>query len=349
MHTATPAVCPKCGHQRTAADVAPAWQCPACGIAYNKFRQGAARQPAAPADDLRERTLSYVGQRDKAGDAAIGVYVALALVFFGLVIYFPWLGAIRWLPVVMAASAFLFWLRAYRRLRVAEDVPTSTIAAAAQGYVELSGTAVAAPGDTLTGHLTRIPCVWYRYDWYEGGDNGQSDAGERGAPFVLRDATGECVVDPGEAEVICDRCQTWSHDGRVYKEWSIRVGDPVYAIGHFSSGGAAAERHVNMRVSYALAAQERDAGGYVQRYDVNRDGKVDRQEVALARDAHRREVVQQHARQGGVHTLGPSPDGRPFLVIGAGHEHIASRYRRLALVHLCVFFVALGLAAYSWI
>ena len=29
-------VCPKCQHKRTAADAGPAWQCPKCGIAYNK-------------------------------------------------------------------------------------------------------------------------------------------------------------------------------------------------------------------------------------------------------------------------------------------------------------------------
>ena len=29
-------ICPKCQHQRTAADQGPDWQCPSCGIAYNK-------------------------------------------------------------------------------------------------------------------------------------------------------------------------------------------------------------------------------------------------------------------------------------------------------------------------
>ncbi|MGR8918477.1 MAG: DUF6498-containing protein [Gammaproteobacteria bacterium] len=29
--------CPKCGHQRAAGAAAPAWQCPACGIAYHKY------------------------------------------------------------------------------------------------------------------------------------------------------------------------------------------------------------------------------------------------------------------------------------------------------------------------
>ena len=32
-------VCPKCKYERKAFDTAPAWQCPACGIAYNKAEQ----------------------------------------------------------------------------------------------------------------------------------------------------------------------------------------------------------------------------------------------------------------------------------------------------------------------
>jgi hypothetical protein len=30
--------CPKCGHERTADDVGPDWQCPACGVAYSKVK-----------------------------------------------------------------------------------------------------------------------------------------------------------------------------------------------------------------------------------------------------------------------------------------------------------------------
>lgn len=35
--------CPKCGHRRSAESAAPAWQCPACGIAYAKYRAYLAR------------------------------------------------------------------------------------------------------------------------------------------------------------------------------------------------------------------------------------------------------------------------------------------------------------------
>lgn len=34
----SPAGCPKCGHVRQPSDTAPEWQCPACGVAIEKFR-----------------------------------------------------------------------------------------------------------------------------------------------------------------------------------------------------------------------------------------------------------------------------------------------------------------------
>ncbi|GEM_PF-2714488 len=46
-----PAACPKCGHVRTAADHAPDWQCPKCGVAYAKvLARGESAPPAAPVE-----------------------------------------------------------------------------------------------------------------------------------------------------------------------------------------------------------------------------------------------------------------------------------------------------------
>ena len=46
--TSTPVrICPKCGHVRGETEVAPAWQCPACGIAYNKYQAYLARAKQA--------------------------------------------------------------------------------------------------------------------------------------------------------------------------------------------------------------------------------------------------------------------------------------------------------------
>lgn len=44
-------ICPKCQHQRTAADQGPDWQCPGCGIAYNKAT------PPSPAVAVKVNSL----------------------------------------------------------------------------------------------------------------------------------------------------------------------------------------------------------------------------------------------------------------------------------------------------
>ena len=351
VSTANPTVCPKCGHARAAADAAPAWQCPACGIAYNKFGtrpEASAREPVAAREDRREHAKT-VGERDTAGGSAVGIYLALFVV--GIAAAFLTRGSILfWLPLLLASGAFLLWLAAYRRKRMIEDVPTSTIAAAAQGYVEIQGTVEHAPGDLLAGKLTNLPCVWYHYTLQTDPaekDNSRDDAGWNGTPFIIRDETGECMVDPAAAEVVCDRCQAWSAHRVTYSEWSIRVGDPIYAIGYFSSGGARSEHQFKRKVGGALRLWQRDAKAFLARFDANRDGRVAKEEMAEAREAAGREMLRQYSLQGGVHTLGPSPDGRPFILISADQDRIKRRYRRLTAAHLLIFFVSLGALVYG--
>jgi ribosomal protein L37AE/L43A len=51
--------CPKCSYVRKAAETAPAWQCPSCGIAYNKFQpeNSGEQTTAAARKDGRETVL----------------------------------------------------------------------------------------------------------------------------------------------------------------------------------------------------------------------------------------------------------------------------------------------------
>jgi hypothetical protein len=352
MNAANATVCPKCGYARKPADTAPAWQCPSCGIAYNKFQAAAAAQAAgqsAAAPDLRQTRLA-TGQRDKPGSTAFLFYVAALSILVGIVLYtpLPRLSSLKWALAVFVVSSFLFWLSALQRKRAFEDVPTSTVAAAAQGYTELRGTAEAAPGHSLRGRLTGAPCIWCQFVLKEKNYKGEyvdTEAGSLGVPFLLRDKTGECLVDAGQAEVVCNRCQQWKEDDRVFEEWSIRVGDPIHVIGFFSTGSADAVSQLNMKVAYELASEQRNPTAFAARYDTNRDGKVDVREVAVARVAKRRDEEQRLTHQGGVHTVGPSPDGRPFLVVSSGQEWVSTRYVFLAAVHLGVFFISLGALA----
>jgi uncharacterized membrane protein YhaH (DUF805 family)/ribosomal protein L37AE/L43A len=53
-------ICPKCQHQRAAADQGPAWQCPSCGIAYNKAT-------AQAGDPVTHQVIRTAGARGRQG------------------------------------------------------------------------------------------------------------------------------------------------------------------------------------------------------------------------------------------------------------------------------------------
>lgn len=55
MSDKTLATCPKCGYVRKPDDLAPAWQCPQCGIVYEKYNKGS----ALLADSYPDRPSSY--------------------------------------------------------------------------------------------------------------------------------------------------------------------------------------------------------------------------------------------------------------------------------------------------
>jgi hypothetical protein len=352
VSVANPVVCPKCGYARKPTDLGPAWQCPSCGIAYNKFRTAASGTTPRPdrQPDLRQRKLA-TGDRDKPGSTAFLLYVAAIGVAWMVLLYtpFPRLASLKGMLLFFVVTSFLFWISAYRRKRALEDVPIATVAGAAQGYVQLMGTAESAPGSTLTGRLTGAPCVWHQYVLKEKDSEGkhvETERGSFGVPFLLRDRTGECVVDAGMAEVVCDRCQQWEEDGYLCEEWSVRVGDTVRVVGFFSTGSKEADSQLDMKTAYELAAEQRTGAAFVARYDANNDSRVDTRELAVAREAIRREEADRFELQGGVHALGPSPDGRPFIVISAEQKGVSSHYAFLAAVHLGVFFASLGVLAF---
>src|SRR5687768_16103865 len=64
---------------------------------------------------------------------------------------------------VIVALGFLAWILSLRRLLAMSGTPTSRIASAAQGYVELLGRGRNLPEFKVVSPLNQLPCVWYRY------------------------------------------------------------------------------------------------------------------------------------------------------------------------------------------
>lgn len=349
-------VCPKCGYARTAAETVPAWQCPSCGIAYVKFRPkanesrqaGAAAAVPPPADNRTAGPMWQSGLRMNRGMyAAVAYVILLGAGTLSVVLDSPiWL----WVLPLMSAAAFLMWLESYRVKSQILNVPTSRVSSAVQGYVELHGKVEYVPGCTLKGALTNAPCVWYAYIIIEGsGKRARTvERGDFGTPFLLRDGTGDCLVDPNAAHMLGDRHDKWVKGDRTYAEWSIRVGDPIYVIGRFSSDALHADGGLGKETMVKLRAWLRDPKAFFKRFDANRDGRIAPEELAEARNAAQREAAQYYSAQGGMHTMTDPGDGRPFIVANTAHDSVAAHFGTMSAGSLSLFFITLGFTAYAW-
>jgi ribosomal protein L37AE/L43A len=346
--------CPKCGQLRSADATVPAWQCPGCGVAYHKV--------AGPAAGVRQLALQRRA-RDarharRAGHATLDSLredpVEWMIASYAVLLTFAALFTI-WLPVpavprvaflAMAALSLYFWIRAYRVQRAVRDAPTSRIASAAQGYVELQGTAHPLRGEELVSPYSHTACVWYGCRQYSRGRRADVSAKshahseESHAPFLLRDETGECLVLPAQARIIAGRGKTLTTRDITTIEWTIPIGTPLYAIGWFSSKHAPI-RHVDevtARVKDWLA----DPRAFFARFDADRDGRISDAELRAARAAARRESEAKYVAQGGAHRLSKPKDGRLMILSDLGHDELARELAARPWIHIVLFFAALG-------
>ncbi|MBI2382735.1 MAG: hypothetical protein HYV18_01495 [Gammaproteobacteria bacterium] len=274
--------------------------------------------------------------------------------------------------LIALLGALYFSMRARR----AEDLPTSRIRSAAQGYVELEGIVRLMPGPKIVAPLTHTPCVWWRYAIYERGGrdrDGTWTLVEEHASddlFLLDDDSGACIVDAEGANVTPTRRWTWYGDfwkPRVgpkfgsgpwnamtrpfkYVEELIHAGDPVYMLGWFrSQTTVAGTLDEAAEVGLLLAEWKRDKQKMAL-FDVNKDGQVDLKEWEAARRVALQQVRReqlQRATDPDLHVLCRPPDRRPYLIHSGTQEALIRRARGYALLAFLLG-AALWLAA-AWL
>jgi hypothetical protein len=249
--------------------------------------------------------------------------------------------------LAMSAVSFFAWVANYRRYRHIQDLPTSRVASAAQGYVELFGRTEILPGEPIVSKLSRSPCCWFSFEIEEKGsdDKWQTlDSGSSVEQFLLVDDTGQCVISPEGAEVLSHHHKTWEQLDRRFTEWLLLPKSVIYAIGEFSTTAAEAVAAGVERadVGALLAEWKQNKREMSERFDLDRDGQISMKEWELARLQARREV---RARQAevqsrsveGVHILRQPGDGRLFLLANELPDKIGLRYRFWSWAHLVIF------------
>lgn len=251
-----------------------------------------------------------------------------------------------WALMLMSAVSFFAWLGNYRRYRQINDLPTSKVASAAQGYVELVGRGELLDGEPVLSRLSRRPCCWYRYEVEEEQSDDKwktIDQGSSVAHFLLVDDTGACVVSPEGAEVATREHRTWREGHYRYNEWLLLPDTILYAIGEFAttSGNVREEVEARKDIAVLIDVWKRDQQALLERFDLNRDGTIDMKEWELARMQATREVRKIRAAMTkplveGVHLLRKPRDGRLFLLANEMPDALGRRFLWWSVLHLVV-------------
>lgn len=124
--------CPKCGHIRSSTDTNPAWQCPRCQIAYQKYRPGARQLAARLAADGREMAAEAKG--DHSLFALITANVAALLIAYVTHLSLRELMLVYWIQSVIIGISSVVRILSLKRFstenlkmnnRAVEETPRS--------------------------------------------------------------------------------------------------------------------------------------------------------------------------------------------------------------------------------
>ena len=272
------------------------------------------------------------------------------------------LGIIIFAFGLLAAALYFFW-RSLHQGRLMEDMPTSLIRSAAQGYVELDGRARMMKGDPILAPLSRQRCVWWEYKITETRRDSQGRVSRR----VIQKQAAEMLGEDG-ARILHSHRHRWSGSHRWpqagykhgvlslfgryhYEERLIKVNDPLFCIGYFRTQSAV-QGHFDQKaeLNELLREWKQDQALLEQRFDVNKDGRIDAKEWEAARRVAlkqlRREQFEQQMPQG-LHVLSRPVDKRPYIISGISQDKLILRSRLMCFAALVSFLGTIGFLVWA--
>ena len=284
----------------------------------------------------------------------IGVAVPLGMLYAAYLLHLNIAQKGTWiflLGMAFVASVLAAFFNYSRLLKITE-APISTIAAAAQGYIELHGISSTQPALKTPYH--GISCVWYRaWAYANRADSSFSkkpidtrllEYVESNQPFQLRDETGTCMVDPKGAEIIFAEQRTFLKNEHRYVEEYLPAGRSIYVLGQLDTRHDHFDQNViNQDIRASLADLKLSPQKLLNRYDHNRNGQIDMDEWEAARQDVTQHVHAKHAMSAhtGGFTLTKPLDGHLFLISAKSPQELVVSYRRWAMAHFFIFILLL--------
>ena len=255
--------------------------------------------------------------------AVISSWVYLLLFLFAFLLTEPQ-GGVRTNSLAILSILSLLWaLLLYRRIQLIEDTAGTFLNSAAQGYVEIKGKVSLYENEIVRGLEMELPSmVWYR-----------SYFSNSSAGFILEDEKGRCTIDPRDAEVITP---LHSYNNKYYR--AIYPSESIYVIGQLETlKKHRTEYEREGLISSKVIEWKRNQHDFLDYFDHNKDGKIDDEEMELAKNAATRKIdndLELDYQNPPTHVISSPEDGRPFLLSSIHPDRLIRKYKRAMLVHL---------------
>lgn len=252
---------------------------------------------------------------------------------------------------LIGLTSFWAWYANTKRYRVVADTPTSRIASAPQGYVELVGRGQPKPGEPLVSRISGLPCLWYRYviERREDGRWEHVESGRSDDAFQIDDGSGQVLIDPEGAEMLVSNREICHREAYRTIEWTLTAGETIYVIGeHLSLGGSHAVLDKRADMASVLTEWKRDKAALLARFDADGDGEVSLEEWENARHAAAAEVDRAHLAtrlESSIHLIRKPAHRQPFLIANREVNSLVRHYRIWSWVHLALMAAALSALA----
>jgi hypothetical protein len=242
-----------------------------------------------------------------------------------------------------AVAGYIRWLIIH--------TPTSKVADAPRGRVELVGTAHVLPDAApLKAPMSGRACLGYCYVKYvRQGRTSRCEAFDERTvdAFLVRDESGTCVVRPADA-MVSYGASIERREGGLWRsvhetEQVIPIAELVYVLGWMSEPDPHSEElGIRLRADRLLERWRRRKRTLLMRFDANRNRQVDASEWLVAKEEALRTAREAHRStpRGPLAVVHAPPSGGLYLII-ADRPHWPERGWTIQLL----LFGGVGLAA----
>jgi E3 ubiquitin ligase/EF hand domain-containing protein len=277
--------------------------------------------------------------------------------------------------IVATIAGFFFAFKNMHSKRIIEDTPTSKIRSAAQGYLELVGHGRLMEGQPIVSPLTGTTCTWYEFKVEEHRQSGKNSKwvtvkkGLSDELFLIKDETGQCIIDPEGAHVTVSNKSVWYGSSSNptsaplsskkkssflsslivsrkyrYTEKLLHSGESLYAIGLYKTvGGAGASFDINEDVRELIREWKTDTEALMKKFDTNKDGEIDLNEWQKVREEAYEQIMVKHSEQKTlppVHLMNKTNDRRrPYILSAIAQDDLTRRLHLYAVLSITTFII----------